>query len=52
MNNEIFLCIPCLNTLKAEGKKYKMSRNSREKGTCSRCQRRRFGNYYREETKK
>lgn len=46
MDKEIFLCVPCLNACKAEGQKLRKSRNSRDKGTCHRCQRRRFGDYY------
>lgn len=46
MDKEIFLCVPCHIDANHEGEKLRKTRHSRDKGTCSRCQRRRFGDYY------
>lgn len=46
MDREIFLCVPCTIDMTHEGEKLKKTRHCRDKGTCERCKRRRFGDYY------
>lgn len=43
---EIFLCVPCREAMKKEGVYITYARNSRGKGDCWRCGRRRFGDFY------
>ena len=43
---EMFLCVPCREALNKAGFYIKYARNARDKGTCDRCERRRFGAFY------